>query len=263
MSVLTVKGVTLAYPIYSMRAKSLRNAVANLAVGGRLLRNRQDIVHIQALKNISFKLAEGDRLGLVGHNGSGKTTLLKVLAGVYEPDHGVVSVRGKISSMININLGLDAELTGVENIYNMGRMRGQTTNEIKERLQEIIDFSDLGQFIDLPLKTYSAGMITRLVFGVATSMNPDILLMDEWIGAGDAGFFEKAKRRLDKILQDSRIMVLATHSDDLIKRLCNKILVLEGGSQVYFGDIDGWDFERAAQIQNANDQLKVPKVISS
>lgn len=226
-----------------MRAQSLRNAIANMAVGGRLLRDGKDVVHVKALDGISFSLKHGDRLGLVGHNGAGKSTLLKVLAGVYEPDKGRLIVDGRISSMIDIGLGLDAELTGIENIFNMGRMRGFSVKQIKAKIPDILDFSDLGQFIDLPLKTYSSGMTTRLVFGVATSLEPDILLMDEWIGAGDAGFFHKAINRLDNILKQSRVMVLASHSFGLIQEVCNKVLVLEGGRQVFFGDVTAWDFD--------------------
>ncbi len=242
MSVIELKNVSLNYPIYSMRAQSLRNSIANLAVGGRLLKDGRDVIHVNALNNISFQLNEGDRLGLVGHNGSGKSTLLKVLAGVYEPDKGSMKIRGRISSMIDINLGVDHELTGKENIITMGRMRGYTTKEMLNKIPEIIEFSDLGQFIGLPMKTYSAGMFTRLVFAVATSLDPDILLMDEWIGAGDAAFFEKAKARINGILERSRIMVLATHSYSLIKETCNKVLVLNGGVQQYFGDVKDCEY---------------------
>jgi len=239
--VIELNGVSLSYPIYSIRAQSLRNAIADLAVGGKLLRDGRDVIHVGALNNVSFTLSDGDRLGLVGHNGAGKTTLLKVLAGVYEPDKGRVVVNGRISSMIDIGLGVDQALTGRENLINMGRIRGYTTKQIMAKMADIITFTDLGQFIDLPLKTYSAGMMTRLIFGVATSMDPEILLMDEWIGAGDKSFFDKATARLNDILTRSRVIVLASHNWNLIRELCNKLLVLDGGNQVYFGDIEGWD----------------------
>lgn len=239
--IVELKGVELAYPIYSMRAQSIRNSIANLAVGGKLVKDGSDIVHVKALNGINVSLEDGDRMGIIGHNGAGKTTLLKVLAGVYEPDRGLVSVKGKISSMININLGLDAELTGRENVVNMGRIRGFTSKQILGKMDDIIAFTDLGQFIDLPVKTYSAGMTTRLIFGVATSLDPEVLLMDEWIGAGDKSFFDKATERLNNILTRSRVIVLASHNFNLINRLCNKLLVLEGGNQVYFGPLEGWD----------------------
>ena len=241
-SVLELHSVSLEYPIYSIRAQSLRNSVMNLAVGGRLLKDGRDVVHVKALDNISFKLAVGDRLGIIGHNGSGKTTLLKVLAGVYEPTRGTIEVRGRVSSMVDIGLGADDHLTGRENIINMARLRGFTTKQILAQIPGIIDFSDLGQFIDLPMKTYSAGMKSRLVFAVATCFEPDILLLDEWIGAGDASFFDKAKEKMDQILMNSRMMVLATHNFQLVKDVCNKLLVLDAGSQVYFGNTEGYDF---------------------
>jgi ABC-type polysaccharide/polyol phosphate transport system ATPase subunit len=236
-----LKNVNLAYPIYSIRAQSLRNSIANLAVGGKLLKDGQDVIHVKALDDVSFRLEDGDRLGLVGHNGAGKTTLLKVLAGVYEPDTGLVDVKGRISSMIDVGLGIDGTLTGRENIINMGRIRGFTTKKILEIMDDIITFSDLGAFIDLPLKTYSSGMTTRLVFSVATSMDPEILLMDEWIGAGDKLFHDKASARLKNILTRSRIIVLASHNFNLIKNLCNKLLVMKGGSPIFFGNIEDWD----------------------
>lgn len=244
MTTVKLTSVDLSYPVYSMRAQSLRNTIANLAVGGALLKDGRDVIHVKALNNITLELHEGDRLGLIGHNGAGKSTLLKVLAGVYEPDKGLVEVRGRISSMIDIGMGLDAELTGRENIINMGRMRGYTTREVEKKMASIIEFSELGSFIELPIKTFSAGMTTRLVFAVATSLEPDILLMDEWIGAGDAGFFQKAVDRMNDILARSRVMVLASHNFSLIQNVCNKLLVLEGGRSVYFGDISGWNFDQ-------------------
>jgi lipopolysaccharide transport system ATP-binding protein len=237
-----LNGVSLEYPIYSIKAQSLRNAMMNIAVGGKLLKDGKDIVHVKALDNVSFKIDEGDRLGIIGHNGSGKTTLLKVLAGVYEPTKGRISVHGRISSMVDISLGVDWNLTGTENIINMARRRGFTTKQILKRIPEIVEFSDLGSFIDLPFKTYSAGMCARLVFAVATCFEPDILLLDEWIGAGDAAFFDKAEAKMNDILQKSRVMVLASHNFALIEKVCNKVLVLNSGRQEYFGDVSGWKF---------------------
>jgi len=242
--IVNLNGVELSYPVYSIRAQSLRNTIASLAVGGKLLKNGQDVVHVKALSNITFKLREGDRMGIIGHNGAGKTTLLKAIAGIYEPDRGLVQVKGRISSTIDIGLGLDMELTGAENITSMGRMRGYTTRQTQAKLPEISAFSDLGTYIDMPVKTYSAGMLTRLVFSVATSLEPDVLLMDEWLGAGDDGFIAKAKQRMTDILTKSRVMVLATHNFALIESTCNKLLVLNGGEQVYFGDVSGWDIGR-------------------
>ncbi|MEI9905154.1 MAG: ABC transporter ATP-binding protein [Asticcacaulis sp.] len=169
--------------------------------------------------------------------------MLKVIAGIYEPDRGLIDVVGSISSMIDIGLGLDATLTGRENILTMGRMRGFSTRQILAKVPAIIEFSELGQYIDLPVKTYSAGMQARLVFAVATSLDPDVLLLDEWIGAGDASFHEKAKARMEGILEQSRVLVLATHNFGLVKAVCNKVLVLDGGKQTFFGAVEDWDFQ--------------------
>lgn len=238
--IVKLTGVELRYPIYSIRANSLRNTLANMAVGGKLLKDGQDIVYVEALSNVTFSLSEGDRLGIVGHNGAGKTTLLKVIAGIFEPDRGVVEVQGRISSMIDIGLGLDATLTGRENIVAMGRMRGYPTKQVLELIPAITEFSELGTYIDLPVKTYSAGMKARLVFAVGTTLEPDVLLLDEWIGAGDADFHARAAERMQQILSQSRVLVLATHNFGLIKRVCNKVLVLNGGRQEFLGTVKEW-----------------------
>ncbi|ESQ88882.1 sugar ABC transporter ATP-binding protein [Asticcacaulis sp. AC460] len=240
-NIVEINGVELSYPIYSIRAHSLRNTLVNLAIGGKLLKDGQDVIHIQALHNISFTLGEGDRLGVMGHNGAGKSTLLKVIAGIYEPDRGSVNVKGDISCMIDIGLGLDSAHTGRENIFNMGRMRGIGRKEIEASMEAIIEFSELGAFIDLPVQTYSAGMRTRLVFSVATTLKPDVLLLDEWIGAGDASFHEKAANRMNSLLENSRAMVLATHSFGMVQKVCNKLLVLDQGRQIYLGSVADYD----------------------
>jgi ABC-type polysaccharide/polyol phosphate transport system ATPase subunit len=245
-TIIELNSVDLVYPIYSVRARSIRNAVANFSVGGKLLRDGSDIIHIRALSNLNFALQEGDRLGIIGHNGAGKTTLLKVLAGIYEPTKGKVVVNGRISSMIDVGLGLDPEMTGRDNIISMGRMRGLATKDILKKMDEIIEFSDLGSYIDLPTKIFSSGMASRLTFSVATTLDPDILVFDEWLSAGDAGFIEKATKRMNSLMEKSRCMILATHSFSLVDAMCNKLLVLDSGEQVFFGDVGDWDFEARA-----------------
>lgn len=250
-TIVRLSGVELSYPIYSMRAHSLRNTIANFAVGGKLLKDGHDVIHVRALDRIDFSLSEGDRLGIIGHNGAGKTTLLKVIAGIFEPDRGRVEITGRVSSMIDVNIGLDASLTGRENILTMGRMRGFHTKQILEKIPEITEFSELGTFVDLPVKTYSAGMLSRLVFAVATSLDPDVLLLDEWIGAGDAAFHEKAAQRMKDILAKSRVLVLATHNMHLLEEVCNKVIVLDGGTQKFFGLLSDWK-QNNAQLVEAN-----------
>ena len=229
--------VQLIYPIYSIRAQSLRHAMINLAVGGRLLRGNNDVVHVNALEGISFTLQDGDRLGLIGHNGSGKSTLLKVLAGVYEPTRGKIEVTGSMASMLDIGHGIDWDATGVENIKIMSRLRGMRSAQINAHMDELIAFSELGAYADLPMKTYSAGMSARLVFTLATSFKSDILIMDEWLGAGDAQFIQKATDRMNELVGHARIMVLASHNFALLQATCNKILVLDKGRMRYFGDL--------------------------
>lgn len=235
-----LKDVTLDYNLYSVRAQSLRNAVLNMAVGGRLMRSGKDVTVIRALSSINLSLAEGDRLALVGHNGSGKTSLLKVLAGVYEPTAGVIDVRGKVSSMISMSIGLDPEASGLQNIKNLAMMQMMSDREIKRRLPEIIEFSELGAFVHMPFKTYSAGMMARLTFSVATQMDADILIMDEWISAGDAEFQKKAARRLTSMVDKAKIVVIATHDHNLAASVCNRVMTMEAGVPTFLGSTAEW-----------------------
>lgn len=239
-SSIELHGVSLDYPLYSVRAKSIRNAVANIAVGGRLLRGSNDVTVVRAIANLSFKLEDGDRLALVGHNGSGKSSLLKVLAGIYEPTSGGLKVNGRISSMLSLSIGLDHEASGLQNIKNLAMMQMMPSKEIARRLPEIIEFSNLGAFIHMPFKTYSAGMMARLTFAVATQMDAEILLMDEWLGAGDADFQAKAAARIDGLVNNARILVLATHDPKLVTRVCNKVLVMDAGRAVFMGSTEEW-----------------------
>jgi lipopolysaccharide transport system ATP-binding protein len=239
-------GVTLDYPIYSVRAQSLRNAMLNVAVGGRLMKTNADMTIVRALSNVGFKLEQGDRLGILGHNGSGKTSMLKVLAGVYEPTQGRVEISGRISSMLSMSIGIDPEASGLQNMRTLAMMQMMTNKEIDRRLPEFVEFSELGNFVHMPFKTYSAGMMARMTFAVATATGADILLMDEWIGAGDAAFQEKASARLNAVVESSGIVVLATHDPGLVSKVCNKVLVLDAGRQVFFGLLEDWQAQSAA-----------------
>lgn len=184
---------------------------------------------VQALDGVSFELKAGDRLGLVGPNGAGKTTLLKVLYGIYEPSRGTVAIEGKVDALFNINIGFRREATGRRNIVLRGLINGWSEAEIEEKMEDIIAFSELGDFIDLPFKAYSQGMAARLAFSVATALDPEILLMDEWIGAGDASFQEKAKRRMDELAEKAGIIVLASHNENLVESVCTKMMTLKNG----------------------------------
>jgi len=242
----TLSSVTLDYALYSVRAKSLRNAVLNMAVGGKLMAAQNDITYVRALNGVSFRLSEGDRLGLVGHNGSGKTSLLKVLAGVYEPTSGVVDIQGTLSSMISMTTGLDPEATGLQNIRNLAMMQMMSKKEIERRLPQIVEFSELGAFIHMPYKTYSAGMMARLTFSVATSTDADVLIMDEWISAGDAEFRKKAQERMANFVGNASIVIIASHDPTTIDRVCNKVMVMESGRPTFFGGKEEWKARSAA-----------------
>ncbi len=239
-------GVTLDYTIYSVRAQSLRNLALNMAVGGKLYRNQGDVTVMRALSNIHLEAQEGDRIALVGHNGSGKTTLLRVIAGIYPPTQGVVDVQGGLTSFLALGAGMDSEATGIQNIRKMGAMRLIPKRRIEERIEAIAEFSELGHFLQLPVKTYSSGMMTRLMFSFATEFEADILVMDEWLSAGDAGFVDKATARMERFAQSASIIIIGTHSTGLVKSVCNKVCVLENGSQVFFGPVEEW-IERIEQ----------------
>ncbi len=234
-----LKNVTLDYNLYSVRAQSLRNAVFNMAVGGRLIQEGKDVSYIRALSDVSFRLEEGDRLAVIGHNGSGKTSL-RMPTFTLAPTSGKVDIRGRISSMISITVGLDIEASGLDNIRNLAMMQMMSDREIKRRMPDIVEFSGLGAFVHMPLKTYSAGMIARLTFSVATQMDAEIMIMDEWISAGDAEFQKRATERLSGMVDAAKIVVLATHDYKLAAAVCNKVMTMESGVPTFFGTTAEW-----------------------
>lgn len=229
MTEIHVRSVSLAY--------RLRKKIT-IAAPDRRIKTGGTISHrrfVTALDDVSFDLETGDRLGLVGVNGAGKTTLLKILYGIYEPTAGEVEIKGKVDALFNINLGFRLEATGRRNIELRGLINGWTYREINQRMDEIIAFSELGDFIEMPLKSYSQGMAARLAFSIATSFESEILLMDEWIGAGDPAFQQKAKVRMESFASKAGIIVLASHNYALLKTTCNKVLRLEHGRVVEMG----------------------------
>ncbi len=237
MASVELEGVSLVYPVYGVNARSLKNSLLNLAVGGRLSREK-GCVEVEALKNINLTLRSGDRLGIIGHNGAGKTSLLKVLAQIYEPTEGSVKVLGQTSCLFDIMMGMDQELTGYENIMLRGLILGLSKEEIKKLVPDIEDFAELGEFMKMPIKTYSSGMMVRLAFGVVTSISSDILLVDEVVNVGDSSFMEKAKARMASLIHRSDILVLSTHDHHMIKEFCNKAIWLEQGHIKCYGGID-------------------------
>jgi lipopolysaccharide transport system ATP-binding protein len=228
MAHVTAQDVHVDFPIYGAHARSFKKALFRAATGGLIARDHDRIV-VRALNGVSFELRDGDRVGLVGHNGSGKSTLLRVLTGAYEPVAGSVAVDGRVASMLNIQLGMDSEATGYENILLRGVVMGFRPSEMKPLMDEIIDFSELGDYIHMPMRTYSSGMAMRLAFSVSTCVSAEILLMDEWLSVGDAEFSEKAKKRLNTLVGQAKILVLASHDESLIRANCNKIMRLSHG----------------------------------
>jgi ABC-2 type transport system ATP-binding protein/lipopolysaccharide transport system ATP-binding protein len=237
MSSIVLDRVSVSFPIYSAGNRSLKNMMISATTGGRIGKDANHLV-IQALDEFSLSLSDGDRVALVGHNGAGKTTLLRVLAGIFEPVAGSVNIQGRVTPMFDISLGIDAESTGYENIILRGLYLGLSRAEIMERRDSVAEFTELGAFLNLPVRTYSAGMQARLAFAMATCIEPDILLLDEGIGAGDADFLAKANERLDQFIQKAGILVLASHSVDLVRRLCNKAVLMEHGRLIHSGDVD-------------------------
>lgn len=246
-----LNSVTVNLPVYTASAKSLRRTIGNTFVGGALYQSPSDIVYIRALDGISFRAEDGDRIGLIGHNGAGKSTLLKVLAGVIAPFQGSATVRGDISAALNTTLGLDMEMTGRDNIMLLSYYRGIDRPTILENLPGIIAAADLGHFIDLPVHTYSSGMLGRLTFAVATSYDPDVVLMDEWLLAGDANFLERAIARTTDYVSRSRILVLASHSTEIVRNICNKCAYMKRGRIVSWGTPE----EVIAKYENDRDVL--------
>jgi len=231
MTSVRVENLSIRFPIYGVDSRSLKKELAR-RVGGRLGHEGSRHPVVRALEGVSFSLKEGDRLGLVGGNGAGKTTLLRVLAGAYLPDEGRVEVTGKVAALLDVGMGLDPTATGYDNIFMRGLLSGLTRKEITERLDEIAEFSGLGEFLRLPLKTYSAGMQARLAFAVATSVEADVLLLDEWVAVGDAEFRAAAHERLASMVNRAKIVVVASHDHSIIDSLCNKTIRLEHGSIV-------------------------------
>lgn len=245
MASISLRNVTVDFPIYNARGRSLKANVLG-RVGGRIGGQGGDIVTVEALRGINLELRPGDRLALVGHNGAGKSTLLRVLAGAYEPSYGVAEIQGKVSSLLDMTMGMDPELTGRENIVLRGIFLGMTFREITDLAPSIEEFSELGGFVDLPMRTYSSGMTLRLAFAVSTAVQPDILLLDEMISVGDADFANKARGRIEQVMENSRIFVLASHDPKMLQRYCNKGILLREGQIVAAGSLDDVLAEQAA-----------------
>lgn len=229
MAIIEFCQASVDFPIYNASGRSFKKLLIQVATGGQIASEESGRVVVRALENLSFNLRAGDRVGLLGHNGAGKSTLLRVLSGVYEPTSGRVNIQGNVGSLIDISLGIDPEATGRENIYIRSGLLGMSRSVVTPKMDEIIHFSGLGDFIDMPVRTYSTGMHLRLAFAVSTIVRPEILLMDEWLSVGDEGFKQQAEERLTSMVESTKILVIATHSRELVQKTCNRAIWLEHG----------------------------------
>lgn len=225
------------FPIFDAKSRSLKKAVLGSA-GGAIGRNASNVVVVEALKDITLSLREGDRVGLVGHNGAGKSTLLRLLSGIYEPTRGAARIRGRVAPVFDLGVGMDPEISGYENIIIRGLFLGQTRKQMKAKVEEIADFTELGEYLDMPLRTYSTGMRVRLAMGVVTSIDPEILLLDEGIGAVDAEFMKKARVKLAELVSRSGILVFASHSNEFLAQLCDSAMWIDHGRIRQRGSIE-------------------------
>jgi lipopolysaccharide transport system ATP-binding protein len=229
MTSIQLKNVSVEFPIYNTPSRSLKNRVLNFATGGKIERKSDRLVIVSGLDDISLTFRDGERIGLIGHNGSGKTTLLRVLSGIYIPTDGEAIINGSCISLINISLGIDPDATGYENIRLRAAMMGMSHQEIAEKIEEIAEFSDLGDFLDVPFRTYSSGMQLRLAFATSTAVRPEILIMDEWLSTGDENFKERANQRMEELVGSTKILILASHSRELLTTNCNRVIWLDRG----------------------------------
>jgi ABC-type polysaccharide/polyol phosphate transport system ATPase subunit len=236
MAEIILKNVVAEFPIYGTQP-SLRNALFGRVVGGVLRRQSDNAkrMAVRALDDVSLTVNHGDQLGIVGHNGAGKSTMLRIFAGIYEPNQGTISVEGRISPLFSTSPGLDLDDTGYENIVTCGLLLGMSRDEIEQKLPEIEAFSELSDYLALPARTYSTGMLVRLGFAVATAINPEILLLDEELGAVDARFAARAAERVESLIERSSIVVLASQSEDLIRKICNRAILLDHGRVIADG----------------------------
>ncbi len=233
MPLIHAKDLVIEFPIYgSTTNRSIKKKILHAATGGALAKDASNHVVVRALDRLNFEFHEGDRVGLIGHNGSGKSTLLRALAGIYEPVAGEMTVKGRVTSMLSITLGMDMEASGLENAFMRGHVMGIPKKQMAAAIEEIEEFSGLGDFLHLPIRTYSSGMTMRLAFAISTCFDSDIVLMDEWLSVGDSEFATKAKARLDRMLSNAQIVVIASHNHAMIQDQCNKIIHLEHGKIV-------------------------------
>lgn len=238
MSRIDLQNVHIEFPVYNVSSRSLKKSFMRMATGGSVAADANDKLVVNALKEVSLTIDHGDRVGLIGHNGAGKSSFLRLLAGIYEPTHGHIKIDGHVSPMLDFTLGMENEFTGYENIMLRGTFLGQTRQTINKRMDEISELSGLGDYLAMPVRTYSSGMLLRLAFSISVTIDPDILIVDEIFSAGDESFMKAAKAKMENLLHQSNIVVMANHSNELIKTFCNKAILFDNGHVKFFGDVD-------------------------
>jgi ABC-2 type transport system ATP-binding protein/lipopolysaccharide transport system ATP-binding protein len=238
MAFIQLNDVSLDLPVYGVQGRSLKRQVMRLGRRNTIETDNGGVVVVRAINDLNLRLESGDRIGLIGHNGAGKSTLLRLMAGIYAPTRGSMKREGKVVPLLDISLGMDDNSTGYQNIRLRGLLLGMTDREIRSKTKQIAEFCELGEYLDLPIRTYSSGMRVRLAFAISTAVDAEILLLDEVMGVGDATFMHKAEERLDSLQKRSEIVVLAMHSNREIRRVCNKVLWMENGAMRMFGETD-------------------------
>ncbi|MCP3718740.1 ABC transporter ATP-binding protein [Paraburkholderia sp. CNPSo 3281] len=238
MAFIELNNVSLHLPIFDVQGRSLKKQVLRVGRRNRIAEDNDGVVIVRALEHVNLRFERGDRIGLIGPNGAGKSTLLRALAGIYPPTAGEITGEGRVVPLLDISLGMDENSTGRQNIRLRGLLLGMTDAEIREKQEEIAEFCELGDYLDLPIRTYSSGMKVRLAFAVSTAVDAEILLLDEVMGVGDASFMHKAEARLADLRSRAEIVVLAMHSNSEIRRVCNKALWMERGRVRAFGAVE-------------------------
>ncbi len=235
---LSVEDVSLRFRIYGVGSQSLKKQLLSFGTGGRLGRDTENHFFVQALTDLTFRLQTGDKLGLIGANGAGKSTLLRILAGIYRPQSGTVRATGRLAAIIDPSVALDPLATGYENILSRARLLDVPRSRHQRFIEQVREISELGDYLSMPVHTYSSGMLMRLNFAMSISIEPDILLLDEWLSVADQNFSEKAEAHMRTLVGKTGILVLASHNLELLRRVCNKGLLLRDGEIASFGTIN-------------------------